>query len=55
MKRQIKNMVKKLPYKIQLFNTFLELVHDDKDKITMQMPLIMKNLGGSIWLKKIEA
>ena len=42
-------------FKIQLFNTFLELVHDDKDKLVKQMPLIMKNPGGSIWLKKIKA
>jgi len=40
-------------FRIQLFNTFLESVHEDKDKLTKQMPLIMKNPGGSIWLKKI--
>lgn len=38
-------------YKIVFFNTFLELFH--KDKFVEKMPLCIKNMGGSIWLKKI--
>ena len=38
-------------YEIVFFNTFLELFY--KDKFVEKMPLCMKNMGGSIWLKKI--
>jgi len=38
-------------YEIVFFNTFLELFH--QDKFVEKMPLCMKNMGGSIWLKKI--
>lgn len=38
-------------FKIQFYNTFLE--HFYKDKFVSEMPLCMKNTGGSIWIKKI--
>jgi hypothetical protein len=38
-------------FKIVLFNTFLEQRHPDK--FHTEMPLCMKNPGGSIWLKKL--
>lgn len=38
-------------FKIQFFNTFLE--HFYKDEFINEMPLSMKNSGGSIWIKKI--
>ncbi|NJR65857.1 MAG: class I SAM-dependent methyltransferase, partial [Leptolyngbyaceae cyanobacterium CRU_2_3] len=39
-------------FKIVLFNTFLE--HRRPDWFRSHMPLCMKNLGGSIWLKKVR-
>lgn len=38
-------------FKIQFFNTFLE--HFYKDEFINDMPLCLKNPGGSIWIKKI--
>lgn len=38
-------------FKIQFFNTFLEYFY--RDKFINDMPLCMKNPGGSIWIKKI--
>jgi hypothetical protein len=38
-------------FKIQFFNTFLE--HFYENKFISDMPLCMKNSGGSIWIKKI--
>lgn len=37
-------------FKIVFFNTFLEHFHEDRFK--KEMPLCMKNKGGSIWIKK---
>lgn len=37
-------------FEIQFFNTFLEHFHEDK--FVAEMPLCLKNRGGSIWLKK---
>jgi len=37
-------------FEIILFNTYLESIF--KDKIENQFPLLFKNTGGSIWLKK---
>jgi len=38
-------------FEICFFNTFLEHFHEDKFK--SDMPLCLKNRGGSIWLKKL--
>jgi hypothetical protein len=37
-------------YEIVLFNTFMEYFHEDWFR--QHMPLCLKNLGGSIWLRK---
>jgi predicted O-methyltransferase YrrM len=37
-------------FEIQLFNTFIDWFH--KEKYFRDMPLVQKNTGGSIWLKK---
>ena len=37
-------------FEIQLFNTFIDWFH--KEKYFRAMPLVQKNTGGSIWLKK---
>lgn len=39
-------------FKIVFFNTFLENFH--ADMFISEMPLCMKNLGGSIWIEKIK-
>lgn len=39
-------------FKIQLFNTFLEQAYC-REKIRREIPLCLKNEGGSIWLKKV--
>lgn len=38
-------------FQIQLWNTYLGVFH--KDKYFRDMPLVQKNTGGSIWLKKL--
>ncbi|MEJ7708829.1 MAG: class I SAM-dependent methyltransferase [Pyrinomonadaceae bacterium] len=38
-------------FKVALFNTFLEETH--QEFFVKEMPLCMKNKGGSIWLQKI--
>jgi predicted O-methyltransferase YrrM len=38
-------------FKIVLFNTYLESIHETK--IRSRFPLLYKNTGGSIWLKKL--
>ena len=38
-------------FKIVLFNTYLETMHEEKVK--ERFPLIYKNTGGSIWIKKV--
>jgi hypothetical protein len=38
-------------FEIQLFNTFLESIHEDY--FIKEMPLCLRNRGGSIWLKKL--
>jgi len=38
-------------FKIVLFNTYLESMHEEK--IKSRFPLLYKNTGGSIWIKKI--
>jgi predicted O-methyltransferase YrrM len=38
-------------FEIQLFNTFIDWFH--KEKYFRDMPLVQKNTGGSIWLKKL--
>ncbi|MBM4145209.1 MAG: class I SAM-dependent methyltransferase, partial [Nitrospira sp.] len=38
-------------FKIQFFNTFLE--HFFRGKFMNEMPLCLKNLGGSIWIRKV--
>jgi predicted O-methyltransferase YrrM len=38
-------------FEIQLFNTFIDWFH--KEKYFSEMPLVQKNTGGSIWLKKL--
>jgi predicted O-methyltransferase YrrM len=38
-------------FQIQLFNTFIDCFH--KEKYFGDMPLVEKNPGGSIWLKKL--
>ncbi|HLA12178.1 MAG TPA: class I SAM-dependent methyltransferase [Pyrinomonadaceae bacterium] len=38
-------------FQIQLFNTFIDWFH--KEKYFRDMPLVQKNTGGSIWLKKL--
>ena len=38
-------------FEIQLFNTFIDWFH--KEKYFREMPLVQKNTGGSIWLKKL--
>lgn len=38
-------------FEIQLFNTFIDWFH--KEKYFADMPLVQKNTGGSIWLKKL--
>lgn len=38
-------------FRIQFFSSFLEHFH--KDKFALHMPLCLKKLGGSIWIKKI--
>jgi len=39
-------------FKVVLFNHFMELFH--RDKFLKEMPLCLKNYGGSIWIKRIE-
>ena len=39
-------------FKVVLFNHFLESFH--RDKFLKEMPLCLKNCGGSIWIRKIE-
>ncbi|HXD33663.1 MAG TPA: class I SAM-dependent methyltransferase [Pyrinomonadaceae bacterium] len=38
-------------FRIQLFNTFIDWFH--KEKYFREMPLVQKNTGGSIWIKKL--
>src|SRR6267142_1821683 len=38
-------------FEIQLFNTYIDWFH--KEKYFREMPLVQKNTGGSIWLKKL--
>lgn len=38
-------------FQIQLFNTFIDWFH--KEKYFREMPLVQKNTGGSIWIKKL--
>lgn len=38
-------------FQIELFNTFIDWFH--KKKYFAEMPLVQKNTGGSIWLKKL--
>jgi hypothetical protein len=38
-------------FKIVFFNTFLEYLY--KDMFISEMPLCMKNLGGSLWIQKL--
>jgi len=38
-------------FKIVLFNTFLEIFH--RDFFATEMPLCLKNTGGSLWLQKV--
>jgi len=38
-------------FEIQLFNTFIDWFY--KEKYFREMPLVQKNTGGSIWLKKL--
>jgi predicted O-methyltransferase YrrM len=38
-------------FEIQLFNTFIDWFH--KQKYFSDMPLVQKNTGGSIWLKRL--
>jgi hypothetical protein len=38
-------------FQIQLMNTFIDCFH--KEKYFREMPLVQKNPGGSIWLKKL--
>lgn len=38
-------------FEVQLFNTFIDWFH--KEKYFSDMPLVQKNTGGSIWLKKL--
>lgn len=38
-------------FKIVLFNTYLQSIH--QDKVKHRFPLLYKNTGGSIWLKKM--
>jgi hypothetical protein len=38
-------------FEVQLFNTFVDWFH--KEKYFREMPLVKKNTGGSIWLKKL--
>ncbi len=38
-------------FKIEFFNTFLESFYPEL--FSTEMPLCMKNTGGSIWLKKL--
>ena len=38
-------------FEIQLFNTFIDWFH--KEKYFSDMPLVQKNTGGNIWLKKL--
>jgi hypothetical protein len=40
-------------FKIVFFNTFMEFVNESRNELVSQMPLVMKNPGGSIWLKKV--
>jgi len=39
-------------FKITFFNTFLEYFH--KDKFEKDMPLCLRNIGGSLWIKKYD-
>lgn len=39
-------------FKIFFFNTFLESFF--REKFTLEMPLCLKNTGGSLWIKKIK-
>ena len=39
-------------FKILYFNSFMGLVH--KESLEQKMPLCLKNIGGSLWLKKID-
>jgi ferritin len=39
-------------FKIQYFNSFLAQFH--KDELAKEMPLCMKDTGGSIWIKKVS-
>jgi hypothetical protein len=38
-------------FEIQLFNTFIDWFH--KEKYFREMPLVQKNTGGSIWLRRM--
>lgn len=38
-------------FEIQLFNTFIDWFH--KEQYFRELPLVQKNTGGSIWLKKL--
>ncbi|MDX6711562.1 MAG: hypothetical protein QOH96_2578 [Blastocatellia bacterium] len=38
-------------FEVQLFNTFIDWFH--KERYFRDMPLVKKNTGGSIWLKKL--
>jgi hypothetical protein len=39
-------------FEIVLFNTFLERFH--RERFARQMPLCLRNEGGSIWIRKIQ-
>jgi len=38
-------------FEIELFNTFIDCFH--KEKYFRELPLVQKNTGGSIWLRKV--
>ncbi|GMO34499.1 MAG: hypothetical protein Pg6B_04780 [Candidatus Azobacteroides pseudotrichonymphae] len=40
-----------MKFKIVMFNTYLETIFPEK--IKERFPLIFKNTGGSIWIKKL--
>ncbi|GHV47799.1 hypothetical protein AGMMS49546_37790 [Spirochaetia bacterium] len=39
-------------FKIVLFNTYLETMHEDK--LRKMFPLVYNDMGASIWLKKVQ-
>jgi hypothetical protein len=38
-------------FQVELFNTFIDCFH--KEEYFREMPLVQKNTGGSIWLRKL--